>query len=321
MKRFLLLNFSAMVLFLVSTAVIPFDLPAGLHKTSNETSEGVSQIALNRDLAATCDQLAADSVDYDRTAKPVPDTKFNFGEASKACLQAVDAEPENPRFWFQLGKSFLLGDKGDKSLVYFGEAAKRNYPAAHFYLGMIEEFGLIKKPRFELALNHYASAARLKHPLALIRLGNYQLKRKSSPEKAFEHYIQAAENGEPSAYYLAGGIFYSKSKNKDALRKGIKIFQRGSKNGCVQCDFALGIEHLIGRILDRSHSKALELLNRSAANGGADAQYALAKFYVDGHETPINLDKAKEYVCMDEKNRSRLIRQLRKFHGTTIACE
>ena len=82
-----------------------------------------------------CDNLASDPLDPDKYAAPVPDDRFATGVAMKACKEAVDANPQSARAWFQLGRAYWLGQHDTDALAALAQAAQREYAPAMKYIG------------------------------------------------------------------------------------------------------------------------------------------------------------------------------------------
>ena len=90
------------------------------------------------------DKLAAHPDDPSKPAAVagVPDEKFQSGEAIeaavKACIEAIKADPEEPRYEFELGRVLLLGGMADEAREHLEAAAQKGHAAAYFYLGGLD---------------------------------------------------------------------------------------------------------------------------------------------------------------------------------------
>ncbi|MBY5841091.1 sel1 repeat family protein [Rhizobium leguminosarum] len=84
---------------------------------------------------AHCDALASHPKDPGRYAAGVTDEQFAPGAAIEACKAAVDADPELPRSWFQLGRAYWLAQRDEDAFAAFVEAAKRDYAPAMKFIG------------------------------------------------------------------------------------------------------------------------------------------------------------------------------------------
>lgn len=88
-----------------------------------------------------CDELAAHPDDPGRLkgVKGVMDDDLNAQAAVDACLAAVEAFPDEPRFAFQLGRVLMIGGERDLASGLLSEAAAGGSAAALAYLGDLED--------------------------------------------------------------------------------------------------------------------------------------------------------------------------------------
>jgi tetratricopeptide (TPR) repeat protein len=82
-----------------------------------------------------CDALASHPHDPGRYAAGVTDDQFAPGAAIEACEPAAKLNPDLARVWFELGRSYWIGQRDKEAFAAFVEAAKRNYAPAMKYLG------------------------------------------------------------------------------------------------------------------------------------------------------------------------------------------
>jgi len=108
-----------------------------------------------------CDSLAAHPDDKGRVGTGVVDSKLQFRLAIPKCLEATEAEPEQARLHFQLGRAYWAGKKYDEALDSFLKAEEMAYAPAYFYLGQAYEKGMppIGKADAITARNLYLIAA------------------------------------------------------------------------------------------------------------------------------------------------------------------
>lgn len=95
--------------------------------------------------AALCDKLAAHPDDPTKPAgvAGVPDDKFASAEAIDAavdaCLEAIEAAPQEPRFRFELGRLLLLSGLHNEAREQLQDAAAKGSAAACFYLVQLDD--------------------------------------------------------------------------------------------------------------------------------------------------------------------------------------
>lgn len=83
---------------------------------------------------AACDRLAADSHDPRRATDGVDVSQMDTEQAIEACIADVQADPENIRFRYQLGRSLVAHGTQEDAMQFLEEAAAQDYPAALYYL-------------------------------------------------------------------------------------------------------------------------------------------------------------------------------------------
>lgn len=88
-----------------------------------------------------CDTLAAHPDDPDKASAVagVTDMALEIEAAFDACVQAVEAFPEEPRFAFELGRALMLGGAKEEAVGFLSAAAAGGSAAALAYLGDLEE--------------------------------------------------------------------------------------------------------------------------------------------------------------------------------------
>lgn len=89
-----------------------------------------------------CDILAAHPDDPQRMADGIGDDQIVPRLAILACEDAIDLDPEEPRFAFQLGRALLAVGQQDDAFALFQTASGADYAAAWAYLGDAHQFGL-----------------------------------------------------------------------------------------------------------------------------------------------------------------------------------
>lgn len=84
-----------------------------------------------------CDRLAANPDDPDRVAEGVPDSRVDIKAAIIACTRSLEADPENPRLAYQLGRVSFYDGNTPNALKYIGQAAEQGYRQAEFVMGAL----------------------------------------------------------------------------------------------------------------------------------------------------------------------------------------
>lgn len=122
------------------------------------TAAAFSQEGSVIELVEECDILAAHPADPERMADGVADDEIVPRLAILACESAIESDPEDPRFVFQLGRALLSLGRKEKAFELFQKAAAADYAAAWAYLGDCYQFGLGTKVNGKLAFDAYKKA-------------------------------------------------------------------------------------------------------------------------------------------------------------------
>lgn len=90
---------------------------------------------------ARCDQLAALAADPLSQSDPVDYAAIDGQAVVDACHQALIDQPNNGRFWVQLGRGYLKLDRGADMVAAFEQAKALEYPVAWFALAVTYHTG------------------------------------------------------------------------------------------------------------------------------------------------------------------------------------
>jgi WD40 repeat protein len=87
--------------------------------------------------ASRCDQLAANPYDPLKLSKGIPLNALPAQAAIDECTKAVEAEPQTPRYRYQLGRALEATRQFDEARARYEQAVAAEYPAAFMNLGML----------------------------------------------------------------------------------------------------------------------------------------------------------------------------------------
>ena len=130
---------------------------AGSERDIDELEETFSAF----DLVSECDLLSAHPSDPERTAEGVSDDEIVPKLAIIACESALEDDPTEPRYAFQLGRAFLSVKREEEARTQLANASAAGYAAANAYLGDIYQFGLGAEVSVALAQDYYEKASAL----------------------------------------------------------------------------------------------------------------------------------------------------------------
>ena len=122
-----------------------------------------------------CDRQAAHGRDPGHVADPVTSETMDKAAAIEACLAAVEAEPDNPRLNYQLGRAYGYSGRGEEAMPYRMKAVDADYPQSTFVIGFISLIGLNIEQDTCLALDLWQRSARYRRLAALVSLPRHYM--------------------------------------------------------------------------------------------------------------------------------------------------
>jgi len=132
----------------------------------NEYSQSVTE----------CDHLAAHERDPGSIAPGVSRQDMDKPAAIKACLEAVQQDPENPRLNYQLARAFGYSGRGAEAMPYRLKAVNADYPQSLFVIGYLHFIGQIPEPDRCKTQQLWLRAATLQRLAALVALPRHQMR-------------------------------------------------------------------------------------------------------------------------------------------------
>lgn len=122
--------------------------------TANEIR---AEHAVDTESGARADKLAAHPEDPSKPKEiaGVSDDQLaasaHLDEAATACIEAIEKNPEEPRYRFELGRVLMLGGLKDEGRAQLQEAASMGHAAACFYLAVLTDDATKANELFEKA--------------------------------------------------------------------------------------------------------------------------------------------------------------------------
>lgn len=145
-----------------------------------------------------CDQLAGNKYDPRRNSRFLPVSyqilASQTSEAIEHCQSAVDANPQNPRYRYQLARAYQSGNP-DKAFPLLQQLTREQYPAAFDNLGWVYK----NQRQIALARDMFHSGATLGSAEAMVSYADLLLglDQRENEREAFEWYHKAALKGHP----------------------------------------------------------------------------------------------------------------------------
>lgn len=123
-----------------------------------------------------CDRLTAHGRDPGHVAPRVTRAEMDKDAAIEACLAALEADPDNPRLNYQLGRAYGYSGRGEEAMPYRLKALEADYPQSTFVIGYISLLGMTIDQDTCRALDLWQRSARYRRLAALVSLPRHYLK-------------------------------------------------------------------------------------------------------------------------------------------------
>ena len=154
-----------------------------------------------------CDRLASHGRDPGHVAPAVSSSGMDKPAAVAACQQAVDADPDNPRLNYQLGRAYGYSGRGEEAMPYRLKALQANYPQSLFVIGYLYSIGRTINPDVCKTYEFWQRAAGYRRLAALVALprhslrGDFEACGPAIPPEDLRAYLNEAK-GQSSDYYV-----------------------------------------------------------------------------------------------------------------------
>ena len=173
------------------------------------------------------------------------------------------------------------------AVKWFRKAAERNYPAAHYHLGMAYAKGRGVDRSFPDAVKHMLSAANAKHVDAQYYLGlmyeeGYGVKRDG--REAMRWYTAAASQGDPDAAVALARIL-RKQPGPEGKKKAFHYLGPAAKTCNTEAMFMLGRALVQGEGCERNEDVGRKWVLRAAEEGHGSAQCLMGQLSKDTEES------------------------------------
>lgn len=122
-----------------------------------------------------CDRLAAHGRDPGHVAPPVTRAEMNKEAAIEACETAVEAEPDNPRLNYQLGRAYGYSNRGAEAMPYRLKALEQEYPQSLFVIGYLHLLGITIEQDTCRGFELWQKAAHYRRLAALVALPRHYM--------------------------------------------------------------------------------------------------------------------------------------------------
>jgi len=163
-------HFIMRTIIAISTFMAAFALPASAVEFEDYDFSRWSQEVTE------CDRLAAHGRDPGHVGPPVTSGTMDKDAAIHACHEAVEADPDNPRLNYQLGRAYGYSGRGEEAMPYRLKALDADYPQSTFVIGYIHFIGSTIEQDTCKTLDLWQRSARYRRLAALVSLPRHYLR-------------------------------------------------------------------------------------------------------------------------------------------------
>ena len=192
------------------------------------------------------------------------------------------------------------------AIKYLKKAVKEKHAKSCYILGGYCQLGKLVDKNEQESLKLYVDSAKLGYALAQEKLGDIYRKGllgcDESPEKSFQWYLKAAEQGRSSAQFYVGYYYASGYGINKNLKLAFEWYENAAeqKNAAALNNLAICFEY--GKGTEVNLEKAVYYYEESAKLGNITAQKNLANCYKNGTGVKSNSQKEFSWTLEAAKN-------------------
>ena len=245
-------------------APIPGDLFRDFPETLPDAPGGLAEIV------TASDRLASDFADLRRVAPGVRSGLMDLPRAAQACAYAVTAQPQNPRFAFQLGRVLETARLYPWARHFYRHAAERDYSAALVNLGHMHYAGDGVERDYATALRFYREAAALGNLRARTNIGTMYVRGLGVPERPDEGmlwYKLASESGWVNAQNAMADVLRRGTGGEQDFATAASLYRLAALNGQRAAMTNLARMLLDGRGVEQDRAEAHRWFERAVEAG------------------------------------------------------
>ena len=271
-------------------------------------------------VVTTCDRLAASPSDTLAVAGPVDWEDIDADRALPACRAAVEADPDNPRLLYQLGRVLGSMERSAEAARWYEEAAEFDHPVAMNNLGVAYERGRGVAQDYGRALELYEGAAELGVAAAMNNLGvmNRQGRGKEVDlGAALYWYRRAADEGWVDAMVNLGWMYDEGVGVAEDNAAAIRWYRMAADEDSARALNNLGHNYEEGDGVPQDDAEAVRYYREAASLGYARAMTNLGLMYERGRGVAEDDDAAMHwYKQAAEQDCARAITNIGWLHAS-----
>jgi TPR repeat protein len=250
---------------------------------TNEIGKTATSIKKGQSAPANeCDKLAAFPEDPMKVGEGVDWHEMDAPRAIEACEAAVEAYPDEGRFWFQLALALRKRKENGKAIQSYLKAVQRGYAAAQVHLGGMYLSGRVVPKDEGRAIKLWVMAAEQGYPSVEGSLRDLYESIGSNlrdPSELLKWRRMWAEQGYTTAQNNLGQMYQrGKGVTKD-YQEAVKWYRKAAERGDINSQTNLGSMYQNGEGVTKDYGKAIEWYREAAGQGYVEAQQRLGALY------------------------------------------
>ena len=124
----------------------------------------------------------------------------------------------------------------------------------------------------------------------------------SAGNDSFEEIKRLAEQGDISAQFKLGVMYYKGQEISQNYNEALNWFKKAAEQGLSEAQYNLGLVYYEGKGISLNYTKALKWFQKAAEQGTHTAQFILAARYASGEVVPQNYIKAYAWTSLALSN-------------------
>lgn len=232
-----------------------------------------------------CDILATGVGDITALVEPVPHDLVNSRAALRACVEAVQNEPENGRLVNLLARVLRIDKRFEEAFHYFERAAELGNPTAYAGISAFYRQGIGVERDYERALAAARTGALAGSPRLRLLTGIFY-REGWGTEQSFseaQRWTRLSVMGGFAPAVVAYGDFFRKGLGVEPNQELAVIYYRqAAALGSSDAVNLVGMAYMRGKGVKRNTDEGIKWLIRASDDGNPYASFGLGRAFNDG---------------------------------------
>ena len=221
---------------------------------------------------------------------------------------------------YKLGMAYLEGIGTDihplKAVAWLSRAAENGIPEADLEIGNLFYAGDVIEKNRDKARQHYLHAAEEGNAMAMYNIG--KMYQEDAGTLAVQWYEKAAENGLPKAMNQLAQMYYIGTIVPQDLQKTVEYYEMSAQHDDTKAMYNLASLYQSGVGVEKDIRTAMLWLIKAARQGDADSMYQLGTLFENGTVIQQDIEKALYwYQTASEKGHQKAPQKLIELKKTS----